>query len=375
MNISFALGHELPFPPSRGGGVNSLLESLCWAFVAEGHSVTAYSPSEQGRPPQENLDGVTHIRIKGSRRRTHNLFNALCGLPYALALRARLEPCDILSCHMLHSFIFSSIKAARAVTHTLHRDPKRFLPLYGRLDRIYTGSEAVSAQARLLAPGLAMKVRTVHNCVDFRGYEPSRPDPSPILRFIFVGRFSEDKGVEILLRAFAAAARHQPNIHLSFVGPLEAKDGGDERLVEKCRAYLVAERLSAQIEISPPIFDRARLDERILASDVVCLPSVRGETLNMSIIESMRLGKCLLISDLPANAPLVESGVNGWFAKAGDEADWTQRILQLAARRDQVAEFGVNSYHYGLKAFSAARIARDYVDDFTELLETTKRRR
>ncbi len=373
MNISFALGHELPFPPSQGGGVNSLLESLCRAFAADGHSVTAYSPAERGRPSQEKVDGIRHIRIKGSPRRANNLFNALCGLPYALALRARLEPCDILSCHLLHSFIFSSVKTARAVTHTLHRDPKRFLPLYGRLDRIYTGSEAVSAQARLVAPGLAKKVRTVHNCVDFRGYEAPQPHPSSMLRFIFVGRFSEDKGVETLLRAFADAARQQPGIHLSFVGPLEAKDGGDEHLVEKCRAYIEAVGLSRQIEISPPIFDRARLDERIRASDVVCLPSVRGETLNMSIIESMRLGKCLLISDLPANAPLVVSGLNGWFAKAGDEADWTQRILQLAASRDQVMEFGVHSYHYGLKAFSAERIARDYVGDFVELLHKSKR--
>lgn len=373
MKIAFALGHELSFPPSRGGGVNSLLESLCRALAAEGHSVTAYSPLFDSMPPRETIDGVSHIRLKGAQRRPNNLINALCGLPYALSLRAALEPCDVLSCHLLHSFLYSSIRNARVVTHTLHRDPKRFLTLFRGLDRIYTGSDAVSEQARVVAPVLADKVRTVYNCVDFRGYELPEPKPSPIPRFIFVGRFSKDKGVDILIRAFVAAAKLNPSIKLSLVGPIEAKDGGDERLVEQCRTYIHSEGLGERIAIEPPIFDRARLDERIRDSDAVCLPSVRGETLNMSVIESMRLAKCLLISDLPANAPLVRPGYNGFFARTGDESDWTQKVLHLAANRDQVAELGANAYRYGLEKFSASRIARDYVEDFTRLLAKAKR--
>jgi glycosyltransferase involved in cell wall biosynthesis len=373
MEISFALGHELPFPPSRGGGVNSLLESLCHALAADGHEVTAYSPLGEGKPSRESSNGINHVRLKGAPRKKSNLFNALCGVPYALALRSALKQCDVLSCHMLHSFIFSGTKRARVVTQTLHRDPKFFLGVYQGLDRIYTGSEAVSQQARLAAPALAEKVQTIHNCVDFKGYTLPSANPGTVLRFIFVGRFSEDKGVETLIRAFAAAAHKDPNIQLSLVGPTEAKDGGDERLVEKCRAFIVSENLANRIAIEPPIFDRARLDERIRASDVVCLPSVRGETLNMSIIESMRLAKCLLISDLGANAPLVKTGINGLFAKTGDEADWTAQILHLAANRDKVAEFGVNSFHYGLETFSSTRIARDYVRDFGELIERSKR--
>lgn len=373
MKIAFALGHELTFPPNRGGGVNSLLESLCRAIAAEGHEVTAYSPCFDSEAPRETIDGVTHIRLKGAARQKNNLVNALYGLPYALTLHAALEPCDVLSCHLLHSFLYSSIPKARVVTHTVHRDPKPFLVLFRGLDRIYTGSDSVTQRAREVVPVLAERVRTVHNCVDFRGYELPAPGLSSTLRFIFVGRFSEDKGVDILIRAFVAAAKAEPNIHLSLVGPIEAKDGGDENLVEKCRAYIEAEGMSLRIQIDPPIFDRARLDDRMRESDVVCLPSVRGETLNMSIIESMRLGKCLLISDLPANAPLVKQEHNGLFACAGDEADWTRKILQLSANRDRVSEYGANSYRYGIDTFSAKRIAREYLADFNGLLEKSKR--
>lgn len=373
MNIAFALGHELTFPPSRGGGVNSLLESLCRALAAEGHNVTAYSPRFDSEPHRETIDGVRHIRLKGMHRRKNNLLNALCGLPYALSLRSALEPCDVLSCHMLHSFLYSSIRKARVVTHTVHRDPKPFLTLFRRLDRIYTGSDAISAQAKVVVPALEDKVRTVHNCVDFRGYDLPASNRTAMLRFIFVGRFSEDKGVDILIRAFIEAAKREPAIELSLVGPIEAKDGGDERLVERCRTLIRAADMTERIKIESPIFDRVRLDERIRNSDVVCLPSVRGETLNMSIIESMRLAKCLLISDLPANAPLVKTGYNGFFARTGDQSDWTQKILHLAASRQQLEELGANSFRYGFETFSATRIARNYLEDFNSLLQKAKR--
>lgn len=372
MKISFALGHELSFPPTRGGGVNSLLHSLSRALAVEGHQVTAYSPLFGSLPRRETIDGVTHIRLKGSRRRPNNLINALFGLPYALSLRATLEPCDVLSCHMLHSFMYASIRNARVVTHTVHRDPKRFLHLFRGLDRIYTGSDAVSEQARKVAPQIAEKVRTVYNCIDYTGYDLPKPNPSPLVRFIFVGRLSEDKGVETLIRAFVAASKLNSGIELSLVGPLEAKDGGDEALVERCQSYIHSESIEDRIKIEPPIFDRARLDERIRRSDVVCLPSLRGETLNMSIIESMRLAKCLLVSDLPANTPLVQTGYNGFFAKTGDDSDWKQKILYLASNRDQLAELGSHAYRYGLEKFSAPRIAKDYVDDFHRLLTTAR---
>lgn len=374
MNIAFALGHELSFPPTRGGGVNSLLENLCRALAAYGHRVTAYSPLFDGCSPQDNIEGVRHIRVKGAIRRQNSLINAICGLPYALKLRAKLQRCDVLSCHMLHSFLFSSARNARVITHTVHRDPKRFLTVFRWLDRIYTGSEAVSERTRVVAPVLAEKVKTMHNCVDFRGYQLKETGCSEDLRFIFVGRFSEDKGVETLIRGFAAAARREARIRLALVGPNEARDGGDEQLVSKCRGYIREQGLQERIQIESPIFDRSRLDERIRKSDVVCLSSVRGETLNMSIIESMRLAKCLLISDLPANTPLVRPGYNGYFARAGDEADWSRMILHIAANRDEVAKFGANSFHYGTETFSATRIAKDYVADFRELLAKAKRR-
>lgn len=369
MKISFVLGHELPFPPEKGGGVNSLLAGLCRALAALGHEVTAYSPTVPGRPDRETRDGVRHVRVKGTARRSKNLANVAAGIPYALRVARVIEPCDVLSGHLWHGFLFSRFPRARVVTHTIHRDPKKFLLLFSLLDRIYTGSDAVTAEATRVVPSLAAKLRTVYNAVEFAGY----PEPAPRardgrIRFLFVGRFSADKGLETFVPAFCDAADRNPAIQFRAVGPMIASGGGDEALVARMRT-LVAERgLADRVEFAEPVYDRAALDEVIRSADVVVLPSVGGETLNMSILECMRLGRALLISDLPANAPLCVEGTTGFFARAGDAAHWTARILELAQDVDRLELFGANAWRDGRERFSCERIAAEYVRDFETLL-------
>lgn len=369
MKISFVLGHELPFPPEKGGGVNSLLAGLCKALATLGHEVTAYSPMVPGRPDRELRDGVRHVRVKGAERRPRNLANVVAGIPYALRVARAVEPCDVLSGHLWHGFFFSRFPRARVVTHTIHRDPKKFLLLFSLLDRIYTGSDAVTADAGRVVPRLAAKCRTIYNAVDFTDY----PEPPPRsrdgqVRFIFVGRFSADKGLETFIPAFCDAAARNPDIRFKAVGPMTAQGGGDATLVARMRTLVTERGLTDRVEFAQPIYDRAALDEVIRDADVVVLPSIGGETLNMSILECMRLGRALLISDLPANAPLTADGETGFFARTGDSADWTARILELAQDPDRLDRFGVAAYRYGRERFSCERIAAEYVNDFAAML-------
>lgn len=369
MKISFVLGHELPFPPQQGGGVNSLLAGLCIAMARLGHEVTAYSPKVSGKPDNELLDGIRHVRLKASVRRHPNLANFAAGIPYALRVYKALEPCDVLSCHLWHGFFFSHHPHAQVVTHTIHRDPKRFLKLFTLFDRIYSGSETVTKEACRVAPKLAHKCRTIPNAVDFSGY--SEPQPRPLdglVRFVYVGRFSADKGLESFVHAFCDAALHNSSLKFKSIGPMSSQGGGDEVLVTRMRKLVVERGLAERIEFSEPIYDRAVLDQEIRAADVVVLPSIGGETLNMSILECMRLGRSFLISDLPANAPLLVDGSTGLLARAGDSAHWTECILELAADPKRLQGFGLEAYRYGRQKFSCEQIASRYIDDFKLLL-------
>ena len=82
MKINIVLGHELPFPSKKGGGVNSLLGQLVNEFKDLGNEVTVYSPTFEGYKDFEILDCVKYIRVKGARRRPHLILNFIIGLPY-----------------------------------------------------------------------------------------------------------------------------------------------------------------------------------------------------------------------------------------------------------------------------------------------------
>lgn len=374
MRISFVLGHELPFPPNKGGGVNSLLMGLCNSLVKLGHDVSAYSPAVTDRPDTEIIDGVRHIRVRGTERRKNNYQNVLAGIPYALRVKQALQECDILSCHLLHGFLFSKTKKAKIITHTIHRDPKRFLYLFSFIDRIYTGSDAVMSDAIKMFPSLSKKLKTIYNCVSFLDYpNPIPSDQNKTVPFLFVGRFSKDKGLGSFIPAFCKAAEQDKRITFKAIGPMTATEGGDEFFVKEMKNVVQSRGLAERIEFCEPIFDREKLDEVIKECSVVVLPSIGGETLNMSILECMRLGKALLISDLPANRPLNIDEKTGFFAKTSDADDWTDRILEIASDTDRINEFGYNAYHYGKNTFSCEQIAARYIEDFEDLIKAKTR--
>lgn len=365
MKISFVLGHELPFPPENGGGVNSLLFGLCKGLVKLGHEVTVYSPAAAEKPNLEYKDGIKHIRLKGTHKRQNNLKNVAFGMPYAFRVLRALEDCDILSCHLWHGFLFSYSSKKKVISHTIHRDPKKFLLLFSKMDRIYAGSEAVTIDAKKVVPTLSSKFKTVFNCVEFENYPlPDYRKRDGLIKFLFVGRFSEDKGLESFIRAFISVAAIKSNITFTTIGPMTPQGGGNPDFVAKMQKEVQMNSLTERIIFKEPIFDRVQLDNVIKDHDVIVLPSIGGETLNMSILECMRLGRALLISDLPANAPLNIEGKTGLFAKRNDVSSWSSSINDIASDVERIEEFGRNAYLYGKNTFSTEKIASEYVRDF-----------
>ena len=370
MKITFVLGHELPFPPQGGGGVNSLLHSLTIALAKLGHEVTAYSPSHPSYKNNECIDGVKHIRVKGATRNANVLKNVLVGLPYILRVRSAMQPCDILSCHILTTFLLAGIKGVNIITHTIHRDPKRYLKLMRYVNRIYTGSDTITEEVKSLIPSLAHKSRTVYNCVDVADYMPISRKRNHNFTFIFVGRFTRDKGIESFIKAFIKISEQFPEARLETIGPMQANMGAEPDFVDEMKSLVSKMGLGERVKFNEPIFERKSLDAKISSADVVCLPSLGGETLNMGILECARLSMPLIVSDLPANTPLVVNEQNGFIAKAGDVDDW-QRIMakMINLKGVDYTRMANESFNYTMNNFSTEIIAKRYIEDFDKLLK------
>jgi hypothetical protein len=66
MKINLVLGHQLAFPPVKGGGVGNLTWIVAKQFVHKGHQVISYSRLTGGLAAAEvDRSGIRHIRVGG----------------------------------------------------------------------------------------------------------------------------------------------------------------------------------------------------------------------------------------------------------------------------------------------------------------------
>ena len=370
LRISLVLGHQLPFPPSAGGGVNNLLWSLARQFRRDGHLVTVCSPLTKGlRRDEIDADGIRHVRCVGFPPRRGKWWNNIAGLPYALRLWARLPLADVTSFHAPFSFLLRRRTDLGVCTHTIHRTPKWIIRFYGKMDRIYAGSHATVREALRIAPKLAGIVKAVHNCVEFGDWHSiNAGDLEEECSLIYVGRFVRDKGLETLICSVMDACRAGCLVRLTTIGPQCNKTGGDSGFFEHMKQLVADSRLASRFTFVPSVQDRTQLRSWIDRHDALCLPSLSGETLSMAALEAMARGKPLLTSDYGPMPELVSHGINGIIVPAGRQGAWAEAIALVTSMKNCLPIMGRQSFNKVQREFNVETIANEYISDFRSLI-------
>ncbi len=369
LRINLVLGHQVPFPPVRGGGVNNLVWMLAKQFAARGHRLRAYSPAADGLSAHEiDEHGIEHFRLGGDSGHPNVWVDNLRALPYSWHMWPLLQPADVTSFHTPFSFLLRKKRGLGVCTHTMHRTPKWIANLYGGLDRIYGGSHAVIEQAAAISPRLCPKLKAIHNCIELPAEMPTIGFAAP-LTFLYVGRFVPDKGLESLIRGFLAVATENSAMRLRTIGPQTSEEGTDEPFLEEVKRVVAADPNGAQVSIEPSIYDREKLFAEIGRAAVFCLPSLTGETFSMAALEAMSCAKPLLVSDFGPMREMVDHESNGYVAKAGDAAAWSEGVRYFVRHEAEIAALGERSFRKAKENFSAERIADAYLEDFRALLQ------
>lgn len=367
LRITILQGAFFPVPPVRGGAVEKLWHRLAIEFARAGHVVTQVSRAVPELPAAGELEGVGHRRVPGRDQPASGLALKWADLLYTRrALRAAPDG-DILVTNTFWAPILASRRHGR-VHVSVERMPRGQMRLYGRAARLRANSSAVAAAIRAELPGVGERLVVIPNPLPAAPARP--PDPARRRRrFLFVGRLHPEKGVALLLAAFAAAKSGGAlaDWTLELVGPAEVGRGGGG---EAWLRDLLARHARPEASWSGPVYDPETLAARYESAAVFVYPSLaeKGESFGLAPLEAMAWGCVPLVSDLACFRDFIRSGENGlvFDHRAADPVAALARALAEAAARDPAplssAALRVRESH------SPARIAAEFLADFRRLV-------
>jgi phosphatidylinositol alpha-mannosyltransferase len=137
----------------------------------------------------------------------------------------------------------------------------------------------------------------------------------PTLRIVFVGQAVGRKGLPVLLAAFEALREHV-NATLTLVGASS----------EEVAHMLLDER---GVRALGKVSEQRKLEE-LARADVLCAPSLHGESFGMVLTEAFAAGKPVLASDIAGYREVLRDGVDGQLLPAGDPLALAQALRRLA---------------------------------------------
>lgn len=153
-------------------------------------------------------------------------------------------------------------------------------------------------------------------------------DESDVL-FVFAGEFSGRKNQQMLINAFARAAKKMPDAKLILAG--------DGVLLDECKQSTVRMNLQNQIVFPGHVTNMPALYH---CCDV-CVSASLIEGLPFNIMEAMYCQMPCIASDIKGHKDLIEHGQTGYLYKSESElAEYMTRLYKDTAQRSQMGEQG-----------------------------------
>jgi phosphatidyl-myo-inositol alpha-mannosyltransferase len=314
-----------PYSWTVPSGVNSHVASLVGQLEQRGHEVWIVAPAGTiTRPAKKVPDNFISAGPTISVRSNGSVAHASAA-PWMIQTMERIYAhgeFDLVHVHEPNTPAVgaSAVLAAKIpVVGTFHAAGfasayyERWKPLADRIMACLTMRIAVSEAARdCVAVHYPGDYRVVPNGIDLDIYAPARDGKRVRGRILFLGRPEPRKGLAVLVEAFDELRSRLPGASLTLVGPtFEQLHAVVPRVngngAEKFRGILALGRLSQEAKI-----------EQMRSAEVLCAPSLGGESFGMVLTEAMAAGLPVIASDIPGYRAVMADGEAGVLVPPGD---------------------------------------------------------
>jgi phosphatidylinositol alpha-mannosyltransferase len=197
--------------------------------------------------------------------------------------------------------------------------------VFNRLSARIAVSEAAAWTGRRWYGG---RYEIIPNGVDVAAAPQGPKTASEELRVVFVGRAEERKGLPILLSAFGALAEHVPS-RLTVIG-------ADRDEVAR---YLADPETMNVIDVHGRV-SGDDLWSQLHQADVLCAPSLSGESFGMVLTEAFAAGTPVVASAIAGYSDVVSDGVDGVLVPPGDPQRLAEELQRAYHEPERLRRMG-----------------------------------
>jgi len=207
---------------------------------------------------------------------------------------------------------------------------ERFIPLARRIMACMAVNIAVSEAARdcvtSFFPG---EYRVIPNGIDVGAYSAARDGKKVAGRILFIGRPEPRKGLSVLVEAFAGVRRSLPEASLVLAGPTQ----------NQLRSLVSRERGNGSSAIEGiTALGRVSYEdklEQMRQAEVLCAPSLGGESFGIVLTEALAAGVPVVASDIPGYRAALQGGKAGVLVPPGSAAALEPALFALLQDGEQ----------------------------------------
>ena len=191
---------------------------------------------------------------------------------------------------------------------------------------------------------------------------PVREERSPLRKIptvVYAGRLVAEKGVDLLLQAFAMAKASVPQARLLIAG-----DGTEKENLQSLSHKLGIANAIVWLGYLP----QADMERQFAGAWVQAVPSQWAEPFGNVTTEAMMRGTAVIASAVGAQPEIVVDGMTGFLVSPPSNVDlWTNSLISLLSDRQRAIAMGQAGRDRALKHFSEERRNQRFLEIYRRL--------